>query len=263
MSTNRGRVLALLAILGALVALACGLYVRDATPSATSGDADAVDADVRVLFIGNSFTAVNVMPEILRSLAADGHTKLAFTMHAPGGATLAQHAANAEVRTLLGKHWDYVVLQDQSQHAAYADLRADSEAALLSLAKVARDRGAKVLLFATWGYRDGDAMNVDGGRDTYDAMQTRLDEGYAEMSQRSGVALVPVARAWSMMRREHPGIGLWGADGKHPSLAGSYLAACVFYAVLLRRSPTGIKFTSGLSLAEVNLLQDVAARAAL
>jgi hypothetical protein len=261
MSTNRGRVLALVAVLGALVALACGLYVHDATPSA--GASDDAQADVRVLFIGNSFTAVNAMPEILRSLAADRHTKLAFTMHAPGGATLAQHAASSEVRTLLGKHWDYVVLQDQSQHPAYPELRAESEAGLLSLAKVARDGGAKIFLFATWGYRDGDPTNVDGGHDSYDAMQARLDEGYTEMSRRAGVELVPVARAWSIMRREHPGIGLWGPDGKHPSLAGSYLAACVFYAALLRRSPIGIKFTSGLSLAEVNLLQDVAARAAL
>jgi hypothetical protein len=37
-----------------------------------------------------------------------------------------------------------------------------------------------------------------------------------------------------------PSLSLYHEDGSHPAPAGSYLAACVFYAVLLDKSPIGL-----------------------
>jgi hypothetical protein len=48
-------------------------------------------------------------------------------------------------------------------------------------------------------------------------------------------------------------------DGSHPTLAGSYLAACVFLAALFKENPVGIESEiAGLSAKDLSLLQKTA-----
>jgi len=54
---------------------------------------------------------------------------------------------------------------------------------------------------------------------------------------------------------------LWAWDGTHPSTAGSYLDACMFYAALTGRSPVGNPYTAGLDPSQARFLQQVAAGA--
>jgi TolB-like protein len=54
-------------------------------------------------------------------------------------------------------------------------------------------------------------------------------------------------------------MALWQDDGSHPSTAGTYLAACVFYAIVFRQSPAGLGFDDGLSSDITNTLQRAAA----
>jgi len=46
-----------------------------------------------------------------------------------------------------------------------------------------------------------------------------------------------VGGAWRNCLIERPKLELYHADNSHPTPAGSYLAACVFYAVLTGRNP--------------------------
>jgi hypothetical protein len=77
------------------------------------------------------------------------------------------------------------------------------------------------------------------------------------------VAVAPVGYTWAIVRQESPGIGLWQDDGSHPSTAGTYLAACVFYAAVFRQSPDGLEFTAGLPADSAAILQKVAAQEVL
>ena len=54
------------------------------------------------------------------------------------------------------------------------------------------------------------------------------------------------------------GIVLWQADGIHPTLAGTYLAACVLYARIFNASPAGIADTAGLPPDVAGMLQAIA-----
>jgi PKD repeat protein len=56
----------------------------------------------------------------------------------------------------------------------------------------------------------------------------------------------------------YPTIQLYVSDGSHPSLAGSYLSACTFYASLFRKSPVGASFTAGLDPLVAEILQQAA-----
>ncbi len=52
--------------------------------------------------------------------------------------------------------------------------------------------------------------------------------------------LFPVGSAWLAVWKRDPSVALYSADGLHPSIAGSYLAAAVMYAKLYRKSPAGL-----------------------
>lgn len=115
------------------------------------------------------------------------------------------------------------------------------------------------MFYETWGYKSGDADNCGILPDicTYEGMQKRLNESYTLMAERSSGTLAPVGEAWAKVRAEHPQIPLYESDGVHPSPQGTYLAACVFYAVLMRKRLTGAE-SFGLDREEALLLKKAA-----
>lgn len=58
------------------------------------------------------------------------------------------------------------------------------------------------------------------------------------------------------MRR--PDLELYQPDKRHPSLIGTYLAACTTYATIHRKSPVGNKYLAGIDLNTAQFLQTVA-----
>jgi hypothetical protein len=52
--------------------------------------------------------------------------------------------------------------------------------------------------------------------------------------------VAPVGMAWKKALAADPKLVLHQADKSHPNPKGSYLAACVFYATLLDKSPVGL-----------------------
>ena len=92
---------------------------------------------------------------------------------------------------------------------------------------------------------------------TYKSMQERLRQGYAAIARATGATEALVGQAWQAVRVRYPSIDLYSSDGKHPSIAGTYLAACVIYDTLFDRPAMG---ASSLSLTgdEARALQSVA-----
>jgi len=58
--------------------------------------------------------------------------------------------------------------------------------------------------------------------------------------------------------QERPDLVLYANDKRHPSLAGTYLAAATVYAALFKTSPAGLKYTAGLDEPTAKFLQNVA-----
>lgn len=76
----------------------------------------------RVLFLGNSYTATNNLPQIIATLAASVGDSLYSAISAPGGYTLEAHTTNANsISKIRQGTWDVVVLQEQSQLPAMPD----------------------------------------------------------------------------------------------------------------------------------------------
>jgi hypothetical protein len=116
-------------------------------------------------------------------------------------------------------------------------------AALHLIGKV-RSGGSTPLLFETWAHRTGWAGN---GLPDYHSMQAAIDQGYAALSGLGNAEVVPVGEIWNVALGRNPAPDLWQSDGSHPTVEGTYLAACVFYLVIFHLSPVGLGYHDGLS----------------
>ena len=94
-------------------------------------------------------------------------------------------------------------------------------------------------------------------------MQSAIDDGYLAIAGQESATVAPVGYAWWTLLTQEPGAGLWLDDGSHPTVEGTYLAACVFYATIFRQSPQGLAFHAGLSDAEAATVQAIAAKVVL
>src|SRR5688500_15576099 len=68
----------------------------------------------------------------------------------------------------------------------------------------------------------------------------RSSESYRLAAQAVNGLLFPVGDAWREAWKRDSTIALYAADGLHPSIGASYLAALVMYAVLYDKSPVGL-----------------------
>jgi PKD repeat protein len=77
-------------------------------------------------------------------------------------------------------------------------------------------------------------------------------------------SVVPVGVAWKNVRAQYPTIELYNADESHPSIYGTYLAACVFYSSIFHKAATGASFiTTGISTTDATSLQNIASNTVL
>ena len=253
----RSRAIPLVAIAGLLIA---GFGVFQLGLFGNPGCAFPGVTCTRVLFIGDSYTYVNDLPTTFADLAwAGGHRVETGTL-ATGGATLADHVADpATAPMITSRAWNTVVLQDQSEDPAFASYRqSEMYPALGQLTSMIRAAGAQPLLFLTWGHESG---WPEAGLPTYASMQTAVDQGYLGAAAQQAVSIAPVGDAWQRVVAQQANPELWQGDGVHPTTAGTYLAACVFYAALFDESPVGLTYRDGLTASRAATLQRAAAAA--
>jgi hypothetical protein len=203
-------------------------------------------APLNVLFIGNSFTARNDLPALVAQLAAARGRSMEHRLISAGGASLRTHwNAGQALQAIQGGHYDHVVLQEQSTLPVKNAKRMHENVRLFD--EAIRAAGAKTVLYITWARRH----EPDS--------QQAITEAYTGIGRELGATVVPAGAAWQHFLRKHDQPALHDKDQSHPTLAGSYLAACVFLAVLFQENPVGIEDgVPGLSAEERLLLQKTA-----
>jgi hypothetical protein len=190
----------------------------------------------RVLFIGNSYIFVNNLPAVLTRLAEVGSSGPALETEtvAEGGWTLQRHweAGNA-LKKIQASHWDYVVLQEQSQ-GPILDREAMFQYARLFDAEI-KKTGARTLFYLTWA------------RENRPEDQAALTDACQAIARELHALVAPVGVAWQEARSKDPSLKLYVEDQSHPTASGTYLAALVFLAVLRGDLPRQLPATvSGL-----------------
>ena len=201
----------------------------------------------RVLFIGNSFTVRNDLPGLLTQLVhAGGKGELECELISGGGASLRMHLNKGEAHEhLQASRWDYVVLQEQSTLPVKNPKRTGENIREFDAAiKAAK---AQTVLYMTWA------------RQNAPETQAALSETYTQVGREIGATVVPVGLAWQHCLAAHPHIVLHDKDQSHPNFAGSYLAACTFYATLfIGQSKSIPNLDMGLDAETVAVLHEAA-----
>lgn len=215
----------------------------------------------KVLFIGNSYTYVNDLPQLVTDLANSLGDYVSQASSTSGGATLSNHASNSNTYSMINSdQWDFVVLQAQSQEPSFPDAQVDTQTIpyAIQIADSVYENYfcSDVMMFMTWGRENGDPQWQPIS--TYEGMQARLRNAYMRMADSVQGSVSPVGMAWKQVRDNYPSVQLYAGDGSHPSLEGSYLAACTFYASIFRKSPVGATFISNVDPVVALQLQQVA-----
>lgn len=224
---------------------------------------------VKALFLGNSYTQTNNLPEIIAQLALSNGDTLEYSSHTPGGFTFSGHAASATSVALIEEgDWDFVILQEQSQLPSFPDEQVEAEvypyARMLDSMIQVNNPCATTLFYVTWGRENGDAANCPyfDPLCTYEGMDSMLQLRYTIMAEEHQAALSPVAMVWRKIRNEHPDIDLYTADGSHPGSSGSFAAACSFYTLMFRKDPATCSYNYSLSAADAGIIKTAAKQVA-
>lgn len=221
---------------------------------------------VKALFIGNSYTGVNDLPLTIKNLAGSNGDSLIYQAYTPGGYTLQMHSVDATTLSLIAQGgWDYVIFQAQSQEPSFSPSQVATDvlpyAQLLDSMTRSADTCTETVFYMTWGRKNGDASNCPFYPPvcTYAGMQQRLRDSYLLMAQQNHASVAPVGCVWREVRATNPSFDLYQADESHPSVWGTYLAACTFYNVLFQKSPVGATYYSSIPQGDAQIIQQITA----
>lgn len=209
-------------------------------------------ASTRILFVGNSYTYGNgglwyLVKEVYDSVSAD---TLESQGYAVGGASFQDHWSDPALREALEtQQLDMAVFQEQScmpvvdprNTYLYGD----------SLAVLCSSEGIQPAFLMTWA-RKNDPLMLEG-----------LSGGYSRMGFVHQCPVAPCGAGFEILRRNHPEIDPYAGDGAHPSVSGSYLAACIVCSSVLGADISGesVWVPPGITAEEGQLLRLTAVEA--
>jgi hypothetical protein len=239
------RILAPIAIVLALAGCA-------AAPSQQSS-AEPSGPPKSMLWVGNSFFYYNnSMHGHVRGLVRGGdksvsHRGVSVTIsgsgidwhdmesYLTGGIGKYSFVGDNEIRfNPPGRQFDAVMFMDCSQCPIHPQLGPVFHEYAKKNSDTIRAHGARPVLFMSWAYKDKPEMTA------------QLAEQYVKAGKANNAQVVPAGLAFAKSIQRRPDLELYVPDKRHPSLAGTYLAACTVYGALLGKSPVGNTYTAGL-----------------
>jgi len=166
--------------------------------------------------------------------SADGMASYSF---APG---------NKVVMNTRNKKFDAAIMMDCSQCPVHPQLKPFFTEAAAKDAAIVRKHGADPVLFMSWAYADMPEMTE------------QLAEAYTTAGNANNMLVIPAGLAFARAKKEQPDLVLNVEDKRHPTLAGTYLAACTVLASVYQRSPVGNPYHAGLDDKTAAFLQNIA-----
>lgn len=201
---------AALPILFVLVAAACS--------TGSSITAPDPDADLRVLFIGNSLTATNDLPAMVRGIAEADGTDLAYASVLVPGYSLEDHWRNGVEDVIRDADADVVVLQQGP--SSLPDNQEHLERWTERYAPVVAENGGQVALYMVW----------PASHRLYALDAVR--EAYQRAARAVGGLFAPAGETWRSVLESSAPVRLYGPDGFHPTRTGTFAAALTIYGTL-------------------------------
>lgn len=252
-----------LAILPAMLTAGVGAVAAQTTPKISS---PGVDKPASAIWIGNSFFYYNNsmhghVSSLLRSAdPAYPHRSSSVTISGsgfgwhdvaayfkPGGiGNYTFDPNNNVVFNKIDRLFDLAIMMDCSQCPIHPELSKVFVEYAKTYSDTVRKNGAKPVFFMSWAYADKPEMTA------------QLAEAYVKAANDNDAMVIPAGLAFARSIAQRPDLALTIADKRHPTLAGTYLAACTAYAAIFGKSPVGLKYDAGLGAETALYLQTIA-----
>ena len=252
--------------------LAVGLLaVLAAAPAAAQTKPKVVETGVTApqtaIFIGNSFFYYNNSMHnhlLLLARAAEPPIKMRAVSVTISGSGFGWHDVGSYFRpNAIGSYtfdqdnnivflkpgeklFDLAIMMDCSQCPIHPQLQANFFEYAKKDSATVRKHGAVPVFFMSWAYADRPEMTQ------------QLAEAYTKAGNDNDALVVPAGLAFAKAIKQDPELILYAYDRRHPSPAGTYLAACTLYASLFKKSPVGLKYIAGLGSHTAHFLQTIA-----
>ena len=142
--------------------------------------------------------------------------------------------------------FDVAIMMDCSQCPIHPQLKSVFRDYAKKNSDIVRKHGTKPVFFMSWAYADVPEMTA------------QLADAYTQAANDNDAFVIPAGLAFARSIAKRPELNLYVPDKRHPSVAGTYLAACTVYASLFKKSPVGLSYTAGLDEATAKHLQSTA-----
>ncbi|MDX1506855.1 MAG: SGNH/GDSL hydrolase family protein [Woeseiaceae bacterium] len=223
----------------------------------------ANEAPKRILFVGNSYLYYNdsLHNHVSRIAAevgpydADDYKYKSATI---GGARLSHHNIDSLLdpgRLGIDEPFELVILQGGSGEVLTARNRARFRESAIEMSEKIRATGAEVALYMTHAYVAPDK------RYEPNLLNDKIQPTYVAVGNELNALVIPVGLAFERAYKKRPDIVLHKTfDGTHPSLLGTYLAACVVYQSVYGSSTVGIEYDyfGAIDAEDARFLQQIA-----
>ena len=183
---------------------------------------------MKVLFIGNSHTFYNDMPQIFKNICDEKGKDVQVQMQAFGGKTYGWHYGQlTELRfALLHGGFDYIVMQ-QAAHSPCPSKEETLEDAG-KIIELARKCGVTPIQTMPWAEK----RDPDHQKGMYDIYHT--------LSEKYDVKLAFAGNVFEDVFYNHPEIDMYWKDGEHASPYGSYTIAMAVFSAIFGESVKGL-----------------------
>ncbi|MFK2820108.1 PKD domain-containing protein [Flavobacteriaceae sp. LMIT009] len=222
--------------------------------------------DKKVLFIGNSYTFIEDIPNMFYQAANSTGDNILVDAQTAGSATFEFHTNSVDVTNKINSNdWDYVVLQGSSVEVGltgdYFNNSVAPFAAELCETVRYNNTCTQPVFYRTWAWEWG--MSNSGPTCIaypwmcyYHSMDDEIAQNYRVLADDNDAVISPVGQVWRYMRDNLVPVDLYHEDQSHQSLEGAYASACTFYTTILRKDPTLITYNPGISASKAEAIRN-------
>jgi hypothetical protein len=173
----------------------------------------------KILFVGNSLTYYNNLPNILESIAKEFDKEITTKMLCYPNYAIVDHLSEGKVQQEINsKKYDLVIIQQgpSSQEIGKKMLIDDGK----KLKEICDNNGTKLGYYMVWPSK------------RYYYTFNKVIENHTEAAKTNNALLFPVGKNWQQYQQQKNTSFLYGPDNFHPSKAGSFLAALTIFHTL-------------------------------
>lgn len=252
--------------------------------------------EINVLFIGNSLTYYNDMPQMLQEMVNETESNINIEQITYPGFSLYAHLDNVIIdsskdniqtrkksdqeiteteKKIKEKDWDVIILQTGGVTILIPEIRKEKVDPAIKQIKDLTNKNSKFILFNTWTtqidypkeycYRavlvykyakPGEEVCSPEINDNEEYFSL-LQSGYEELSESNEMILTNHSQIFKKVKEKYPEIELL-EDTMHPSKIGAFLSACIFYNIISSKEAKGLEYNANLDPETAKLLKRAA-----